>query len=186
MLASSPQLRRIYSLVYSELHFFSRCHATGKLFVEESRRGSCYRRYNSYQPRNDHNIRLLATKDTSPAAAKTAGGDALTADGKTSTDCNNTTAKVIKPRPLFPWRSSSYPLPRLKMPTRNNKSPKHDSDEASEQISDEEYYDSDYFTKGGPLGPGWFSPMEPWFRGALYANSMHGCLSYYPGQGDNG
>ena len=159
MLASSPQLRRISSLVYSE------------------RRSSCYRGVvSTHQPRNIHK-RLLVTEDTTSSTNKTAAGDdALTVDGKTSTDCNNnTTAKLIQPRPLFPWRSSPYPLPRLVMPTRNNTSPKEDgSDETSQQIiSDEEYYDSDYFTKGGPLGPGWFNPMEPWIRGVLFANSMH-------------
>jgi len=171
MLASSPQVRRICSLVYSEIRF-SRCQATERLLAEEAGRGSHYPR-----PPSNNRIRFLSTEGTSStsaaAAAQTAGDDTITADGKTSTDCTCTTAKVLKPRPLFPWRSSPYPLPRLVMPTRNNTSPKHDSDETSQQISDEEYYDSDYFTKGGPLGPGWFSPMEPWFRGVLYANSMH-------------
>lgn len=171
---------RIYNLACSELRF-SRYRVAGKLLLDKAR-GSGYRKRSNFllQTRNKNFIRLLSTEDTSStktaaeAAAKTAGDDALTADGKTS-KFSDTTAKLIKPRPLFPWRSSPYPLPRLVKPERNNTSPPdEDSDETSQQISsDEEYYDSDYFTKGGPLGQGWISPMEPWFRGVLYANSMH-------------
>jgi len=182
MLASSPQLRRIYSLACSELRFSSRYRAPGNLLLDNAR-GTCYRHSKySHQTRNNH-IRLFSTEDNTSstktaaaeAAAKTSGDDAITADGKTSaTDFSSTTANLVKPRPLFPWRSSPYPLPRLVMPTRNNTSPPdEDSDETNQPMSDEDYYDSDYFTRGGPLGPGWFSPMEPWFRGVLYANSMH-------------
>ncbi len=163
--------------IYSQR--LSRCWAAGK-YVNEAR--GTYYRYSNYsrQTRNNNYIRLLSTGHTSSnkttgeeVAAKTAGDDALTADGKTSSEFSGTTAKLIKPRPLFPWRSSPYPLPRLVKPTRNNTSPPdEDSDENSQHMSDEEYYDSDYFTKGGPLGPGWISPMEPWFRGVLFANSM--------------
>lgn len=162
---------RNYTLACSELRFA----------------GSCSRYSNNYsqQRRSNNNfIRLLSTagetsstKTAAEAAAKTAGDDAITADGKTATKFSDTvTAKVIKPRPLFPWRSSPYPLPRLVKPERNNTTspPDEDSGDTNEQISsDEEYYDSDYFTKGGPLGQGWISPMEPWFRAVLYANSMH-------------
>ena len=134
-----------------------------------------FRRCNPHQRRYNF-VRLLSTGDAvssnkTSAATKT---DELTADGKTSTDYNNIAAKLIQPRPLFPWRSSPHPLPRLVLPPRNNTTDGGDADKSSQQsISDEEYYNSDYFTKGGPLGPGWFSPMESWFRGVLYANSMH-------------
>ena len=37
----------------------------------------------------------------------------------------------------------------------------------------DEILESEYFTKGGPLGPGWPSPMDPWFRASLFASSMH-------------
>ena len=121
-----------------------------------------------YQPLC-YQIRLLSKDTSTPgkSAVKTAGNDTLTVDGKASNEYD-TTAKVIKPRPIFPWRSSPYPLPRLVIPTRTK-----DSDDERIHMTDEEYFDSDYFTKGGPLGPGWFSPMDPWFRAVLYANSMH-------------
>ena len=166
---------RIYtSLACWELRFSSRCRVA---------QHSCsrYSNYSQHTRSNNDSIRLLSTGETSStktadAAAKTAGDDAITADGKTATKFSDTTAKVIKPRPLFPWRSSPQPLPRLVKPERNNTTspPDEDSGDTNEQISsDEEYYESDYFTKGGPLGQGWISPMEPWFRGVLYANSMH-------------
>mmetsp|Transcript_5333 Transcript_5333/g.7711 ORF Transcript_5333/g.7711 Transcript_5333/m.7711 type:complete len:460 (-) Transcript_5333:76-1455(-) len=166
---------RIYSL------HLSQCRAAGELLTEARSFCTRHSKY-SQQIRNNNNyIRLLSTGYTSSnkttseeVAAKTAGDDALTADGKTSSDFSGTTAKVIKPRPLFPWRSSPYPLPRLVKPTRSNTSPPgDDSDGNSQHMSDEEYYDSDYFTKGGPLGQGWISPMEPWFRVVLFASSIN-------------
>lgn len=115
--------------------------------------------------------KLSSSTDTS--AARTAGDDTLTLDGEAASDCS-IAAQVIKPRPIFPWRSSPYPLPRLVMPKRSTSKDDSDDNEGNATTTDEEeYYDSDYFTKGGPLGPGWFSPMTPWFRGVLYANSMH-------------
>lgn len=64
-------------------------------------------------------------------------------------------ANVIKPKPLFPWRHSSHPLPRLVVPPNT-----------------EDYYESEYHTKGGHLGPGWPYAMPTWFRMACQANSM--------------
>lgn len=66
-------------------------------------------------------------------------------------------ASVIKPKLLFPWRHSPHPLPRL--------SPPDESDSFG-------YYDSEYYTKRGHLGPGWPQPMPSWFRTACQANSM--------------
>ncbi len=114
------------------------------------------------------------SSSTDSTAARTAGDDTLTLDGEAASDDCSITAQVIKPRPIFPWRSSPYPLPRLVMPKRSTSKDDSDDNESNATTTDEEeYYDSDYFTKGGPLGPGWFSPMTPWFRGVLYANSMH-------------
>ena len=38
---------------------------------------------------------------------------------------------------------------------------------------EDDYYDCDYYNKGGPLGPGWPSPMLPWFRTALKYTSLN-------------
>ncbi len=164
---------RIYSLRLSQ------CRAARE-FIKETR-CTCYRHSNySQQIRSNNNyIRLFTTGHTSSnkttaedVATKTAGDDALTADGKTASEFSGTTAKVIKPRPLFPWRSSPYLLPRLVKPTRNP--PGEDSDGNSQHISsDEEYYESDFYTKGGHLGQGWIRPMAPWFRMCLFASSMN-------------
>jgi hypothetical protein len=67
-------------------------------------------------------------------------------------------ANLIKPKPLFPWRHSPHHLPRLIPPDKSNDS-----------IN---YYESDYYTKGGHLGPGWPQPMPSWFRAACQANCM--------------
>ena len=34
------------------------------------------------------------------------------------------------------------------------------------------YYESDYYIKGGHLGPGWPRPMPSWFRNVMEINSM--------------
>ena len=119
--------------------------------------------------------RCIGNSSTTPPASNKATDDTITVDG---TDPNpNTTlaAQCIQPRPIFPWRSSPDPLPRLIKPTKPTISTNATDDDEVEKSSAllfNEYYDSDYFTKGGPLGPGWISPMEPWFRAALYGNSM--------------
>ena len=101
------------------------------------------------------------------AATSKATHDAIAMEGtveeKISTGLG---AKCLPPRPIFPWRSLPDPLPRLLRPTRP---PVGDDDDESVKG----YYDSEYFARGGPLGPGWPSPMEPWFRGALYLTSMN-------------
>jgi len=103
------------------------------------------------------------------AATSRATHDAIavegTADEKLSTGLAG--AKFVPPRPIFPWRSLPDPLPRLLRPTR----PPAVGDDDDESVGG--YYDSEYFARGGPLGPGWPSPMEPWFRGALYLTSMN-------------
>ena len=65
-------------------------------------------------------------------------------------------ANIIKPKPLFPWRHSPHPLPRLVPLSVNNAT----------------YNESEYYRRGGHLGPGWPRPMPSWFRTACQANSM--------------
>ncbi|KAL7449301.1 hypothetical protein ACHAWC_001374, partial [Mediolabrus comicus] len=167
MITSNPHLRRQQQRILRAVVVSSRC---------------C--RKKQYRPCNNHHQqqqiivrRTLSSTDSTACdktAARTAGDDTLTVDGEAASDDCSITAQVIKPRPIFPWRSSPYPLPRLVMPKRSaSKDDSNDNESNATTTDEEEYYDSDYFTKGGPLGPGWFSPMEPWFRGALYANSMH-------------
>jgi hypothetical protein len=67
-------------------------------------------------------------------------------------------ANLIEPKPLFPWRHSPHPLPRLIPPDKSK--------------GGMNYYESDYYTKGGHLGPGWPRPMEPFFRAASQACCM--------------
>ncbi|KAL7541162.1 hypothetical protein ACHAXR_013150 [Thalassiosira sp. AJA248-18] len=121
-----------------------------------------------------------STSTSSSDTASKASDDAIAADGTTAGARSTLAAQCVQPRPIFPWRSSPYPLERLTIPvkpTTNSISNNDDTDNQDGMEQDnarlEEYYASDYFTKGGPLGPGWVSPMEPWFRGVLYANSMH-------------
>ena len=117
-----------------------------------------------------------------------AADDAISLDHATTTS-SLVGAQYVPPRPIFPWRSLSDPLPRLQQPIKPTASiiPIHKSDDGnsdddannesrnnnSTTSSLDEYYAHDYFTRGGPLGPGWPSPMESWFRLALYVNSMH-------------
>ncbi|KAL7454344.1 hypothetical protein ACHAWC_005984 [Mediolabrus comicus] len=161
MITSNPHLRRQQQRILRAVVVSSRC------------------RKKKYRPCNNQIIvrRTLSSSTDSNASektARTAGDDTLTVDGEAASDDCGIAAQVIKPRPIFPWRSSPYPLPRLVMPKRSTSKDDSDDNESNATTTDEEeYYDSDYFTKGGPLGPGWFSPMEPWFRGALYAYSMH-------------
>ena len=82
----------------------------------------------------------------------------------------------IQPRAIFPWISSSDPLPRLVQPAKPTlveETPNNDiqQDDTLEEDNNtrllREYYDSDYFIKGGLLGPRWPSPMTSYFHGAL-------------------
>lgn len=93
-------------------------------------------------------------KATSKAAA-TEAADAAIDDSEVN---GKLAARLIKPKPLFPWRHSPHPLPRLIRPA--------DSQDGAK------YYESDYYAKGGHLGPGWPGPMPSWFRIACQANSM--------------
>lgn len=65
-------------------------------------------------------------------------------------------ANIIKPKSLFPWRHSPYPLPRLVPPS----------------VNDATYYESEFYQKGGHLGPGWPRPLPSWFCTACQVNSM--------------
>ncbi|KAL7540373.1 hypothetical protein ACHAWF_006665 [Thalassiosira exigua] len=114
--------------------------------------------------------RCASSKSTETNAASKASDDAITVDGTLVTK-SGLAAQCLQPRPIFPWRSSPDPLERLRRPEK----PSADSSDTDEETNArlDEYYESDYFTRGGPLGPGWPSPMESWFRGALYANSMN-------------
>lgn len=117
--------------------------------------------------------RRASNYSSTDAASNKAADDAITVDG-TEVRSSTLAAQCLQPRPIFPWRSSPDPLQRLVKPTKPTR-PDSDSDEDEIKFNAriEEYYESDYFTKGGPLGPGWVSPCEPWFRGALYCNSMY-------------
>ena len=89
--------------------------------------------------------------------------DAISVDG-TVEGKSTIAAQCVQPRPIFPWRSSPEPLERLIRPIKLSASNSNDTEE-SERAALDQYYN--------PLGPGWPSPMEAWFRGALFANSMH-------------
>ncbi len=132
-----------------------------------------------------HTITIAATTTKKAVAAD----DAISVDHATATMTKSVGAQYIPPRPIFPWRSLSDPLPRLVQPIKPTTIPRRKSNEDGDDaensetrtnnnynnnsISLDEYYAHDYFTRGGPLGPGWPSPMESWFRIALYLNSMH-------------
>ena len=81
-------------------------------------------------------------------------------------------AQCLRPRAIFPWRSSPDPLDRLIKPPKPSFGVNGEPDEIGKSRLVEDYLNSDYFSKGGHLGPGWITPMEPWFRGVLYGNSM--------------
>jgi len=130
--------------------------------------------------RNNHRLIGSSTNTSSSSSSDVtsnkATDDAITADGTVDeTKSSTLSAQCVQPRPIFPWRSSPDPLPRLTKPSKPSVN-MHATDDVEIEKNNlmlDEFYLSDYFTKGGPLGPGWISPMEPWFRGALYANSMH-------------
>mmetsp|Transcript_3750 Transcript_3750/g.7876 ORF Transcript_3750/g.7876 Transcript_3750/m.7876 type:complete len:457 (+) Transcript_3750:128-1498(+) len=118
-----------------------------------------------------------STRKTSSDAAssKAAADDAIAVDSAVDKTKSTLAAQCVRPRPIFPWRSSPDPLPRLIRPVKpnvNTNATDVDELQKNNAILDE-YYGSDYFKKGGPLGPGWINPLEPWFRGALYANVMN-------------
>ena len=113
------------------------------------------------------------------AAADSAANADCTADAAAATKLN---LHVVPPRAIFPWRSCSRPLPHLTRPARpgNDGVVKSDSffgstatDEDDDDDAVDDHHDCDYYTKGGPLGPGWPSPMLPWFRYSLQLTSMN-------------
>mmetsp|Transcript_27744 Transcript_27744/g.58303 ORF Transcript_27744/g.58303 Transcript_27744/m.58303 type:complete len:529 (-) Transcript_27744:63-1649(-) len=123
-----------------------------------------------------------ATTQVADAASTTSATDAAT-----NVDSNlkipSLSAQCVKPRATFPWRHSPHPLPRLVVPRISDTSglegdENDDSEDSAKNDGDknnlkEEILESDYFKKGGPLGPGWPSPMDPWFRASTFASSMH-------------
>lgn len=117
--------------------------------------------------------RTTNTSSSSNTSSK-ATEDTIALDGTVDNKSTVAAHQCLRPRPLFPWRSSPDHLPRLVQPAKPSVENSNDTEE--EEIENitrlEEYYESDYFTKGGPLGSGWPTPSEPWFRGMLYANSM--------------
>ena len=108
--------------------------------------------------------------------------DAVTVDETVDkvSDVDTPVFNKIQPRAIFPWISSSDPLSRLirpAKPTLAKETPNNiQQDDTLEEDNNtrllREYYDSDYFIKGGLLGPGWPSPMTSYFRGALWGTSM--------------
>lgn len=115
---------------------------------------------------------ISSTSSPSVKASESAPAtDATVVDEADTVEESKLAAKLVKPKPIFPWRHSPYPIPRLVKPDINNKT--DDRDGRHRRETSEDVYESDYYTKGGPLGPGWPSPMESWFRAALYANSMN-------------
>jgi len=126
-----------------------------------------------YQHRRIISTTSSLSSERKPHATDTtfkAADDTIAVDG-TKVERSTLAATCVQPRPIFPWRSSPDPLERLRMPVKPTSYSDDEMDD-EEKNDLEEYFASDYFTKGGPLGAGWFSPMEPWFRGVLYANSM--------------
>jgi hypothetical protein len=125
------------------------------------------------------------------ANAAAAATDAVDSSADASaTATNKLNLHIIPPRAIFPWRSCSYPLPRLIQPTRHGNdgvvksdsffgtTTKHPSTEENDNtttttVEEDDYYNCDYYNKGGPLGPGWPSPMLPWFRSALQYTSLN-------------
>ncbi len=110
--------------------------------------------------------------NASTDATSEATDDAIAGDDGAAEKLSGLEARCLPPRPIFPWRSSGDPLPRLVRPA----GPAGGAGYGRRRGGDREsaaYYDCEYFSRGGPLGPGWPSPMEPWFRGALYLTSMN-------------
>jgi hypothetical protein len=128
------------------------------------------------------------------ANAAAAAAEAVDSSADASTAATNKlNLHIIPPRAIFPWRSCAHPLPRLVQPTRQGNdgvvksdsffgttATKHPTTEDNDSTTttttaeeEDEYYDCDYYNKGGPLGPGWPSPMLPWFLAALQYTSLN-------------
>ena len=90
-----------------------------------------------------------------PANNNKATDDTIALEDTAENKVSNLATKYV-PRPIFPWISSPEPLPRLNKPIK----PPLSNDTEEDEIELEKYYETDYFTKGGPLGSGWISPME--------------------------
>ncbi len=132
-------------------------------------------------------ISFSSSKENATTQAADAATNTNATDAATNVDGNlgvpPLSAQCIKPRAIFPWRHSPHPLPRLVVPRIPDKSgleddENDDSEDSAKKDGDrvnfkEEILESDYFKKGGPLGPGWPSPMDPWFRASTFASSMH-------------
>ncbi|KAL3790564.1 hypothetical protein ACHAW5_006542 [Stephanodiscus triporus] len=125
---------------------------------------------------------MAVAEDAPPADAASSGAaadDAIAADDGAGSDdageLSGLRARCLPPRPIFPWRSSPYPLPRLVGPTMSRGGGGEEGDDPDRLLHRAigAHHDGEYFARGGPLGPGWPSPMEPWFRGALYLTSMN-------------
>ncbi|KAL7483789.1 hypothetical protein ACHAW6_009436 [Cyclotella cf. meneghiniana] len=145
-----PKSQRFISVAISPQCYFSGRRKTFHL-------PSIRRRYTR------QHCRYITSSDTTNKAAAT---DATVTEN--DVDNSNLAAKLIKPKPLFPWRHSPHPLPRLTRPRPTSR--RGDSETA---VDEENPYETDYYTKGGPLGQGWPSPMDPWLRAVLQASSMH-------------
>jgi len=112
----------------------------------------------------------LSPRSRSSDTASKVQDDTITANA--TVDRAALAAQCVRPRAIFPWRSSPVPLDRLTKPPRPRFGVNGELDEIGKARLLEEYMSSDYFSKGGHLGPGWVTPMEPWFRGTLYGNSL--------------
>ena len=98
----------------------------------------------------------LFSNNSSAANNNKATDDTIALEETAENKVSNLATKYV-PRPIFPWVSSPEPLPRLIKPIK----PSLNNDaEEDDEIELEKYYETDYFTKGGPLGQGWISPME--------------------------
>ena len=142
---------------------------------------ACFSTSSSACARNKNNFHTITIAATNTTKKAVAADDTISVDHATTTLTKSVGAQYIPPRPIFPWRSLSDPLPRLVQPIKPTTIPLRKSNEDGEDAENsetqtstlDEYYAHDYFTRGGPLGPGWPSPMESWFRIVLYVNSMH-------------
>ena len=98
----------------------------------------------------------LFSNTSSAANNNKATDDTIALEDTAENKVSNLATKYV-PRPIFPWISSPEPLPRLIKPIKPSL---NNNTEEDDEIELEKYYETDYFTKGGPLGQGWISPME--------------------------
>lgn len=148
---ASNQLRPIYSKFSTSLLASRKNHS----WPNRIRIGQLLIDITSNHHRSISSSSLHHDKATNNAAATDATDTTVGEAGEVE---SKLAANVIKPKPLFPWRHSPHPLPRLIPP-----------DESQDEIK---YNESEYFAKGGHLGPGWPRPMPSWFQTACQANSM--------------